>query len=97
MGTLYQRGLGVGQDASKAFALYKTAADQGDPNGQVYLGIRYENGDGVAKDAEITGEASILLAQTCFPNDGITGNVGHGPNDVACMFPSTWHFPGLSC
>ncbi|KAJ7143731.1 hypothetical protein C8R44DRAFT_565256, partial [Mycena epipterygia] len=28
-------------------------------------------------------EASILLAQTCFPNDGISGNVGHDQPDVA--------------
>ncbi|KAJ6555143.1 fungal chitosanase of glycosyl hydrolase group 75-domain-containing protein [Mycena vulgaris] len=39
------------------------------------------NGDGVT--TEVTGEASILLAQTCFPNAGISGNVGHDEPDVA--------------
>ena len=29
-----------------------------------------------------TGEASIALAQMCFPNDGLTGDNGHGPDDV---------------
>ncbi|KAJ6629352.1 fungal chitosanase of glycosyl hydrolase group 75-domain-containing protein [Mycena sp. CBHHK59/15] len=39
------------------------------------------NGDGVT--TEVIGEASILLAQTCFPNAGIDGNVGHDQPDVA--------------
>ncbi|CAG9977411.1 unnamed protein product [Clonostachys byssicola] len=29
-----------------------------------------------------TGEASIALAQLCFPNEGLNGNNGHDPNDV---------------
>ncbi|KAF7718842.1 Chitosanase [Penicillium ucsense] len=29
-----------------------------------------------------TGEASIALAQMCYPNDGLTGDNGHGPDDV---------------
>lgn len=29
-----------------------------------------------------TGEASISLAQMCFPNEGLNGNNGHGPDDV---------------
>lgn len=29
-----------------------------------------------------TGEASISLAQMCFPDDGINGNNGHGEEDV---------------
>ncbi|KAJ7202066.1 fungal chitosanase of glycosyl hydrolase group 75-domain-containing protein [Mycena pura] len=46
------------------------------------------NGDGVPVDAdghaqEVIGEASLLLAQTCFPDAGITGANGHGPADVA--------------
>ncbi|KAJ7148777.1 hypothetical protein C8R43DRAFT_1068876 [Mycena crocata] len=41
----------------------------------------YESGDGVI--TEVTGEASLFLAQTCFPNDGINGDSGHGEPDVA--------------
>uniref|UniRef100_A0A8H7NHX1 Endo-chitosanase n=1 Tax=Bionectria ochroleuca TaxID=29856 RepID=A0A8H7NHX1_BIOOC len=29
-----------------------------------------------------TSEASIALAQLCFPNEGLNGNNGHDPNDV---------------
>jgi chitosanase len=29
-----------------------------------------------------TGEASISLAEMCFPSEDITGNSGHDPNDV---------------
>ncbi|KAJ6494060.1 fungal chitosanase of glycosyl hydrolase group 75-domain-containing protein [Mycena vitilis] len=41
------------------------------------------NGDGVAKDKEVTGEGSLLLGQACFPDDKITGNNGHAQPDVA--------------
>lgn len=33
---------------------------------------------------EIIGEASLLMGQTCFPNDKITGNNGHDAQDVVC-------------
>ena len=29
-----------------------------------------------------TGEASISLAQLCFPDEGLNGNNGHGDKDV---------------
>ncbi|KAF3904456.1 hypothetical protein ABW20_dc0103329 [Dactylellina cionopaga] len=31
---------------------------------------------------DFTGEASISLAQMCFPKDGLNGNNGHEPHDV---------------
>jgi chitosanase len=37
---------------------------------------------GDTNGADSTGEASISLAQMCFPNDGINGNNGHGEEDV---------------
>lgn len=33
---------------------------------------------------EEIGEASWLLARTCFPNDDLNGNSGHTPADVTC-------------
>ncbi|KAF3911300.1 hypothetical protein ABW21_db0202233 [Orbilia brochopaga] len=33
-------------------------------------------------DDDFTGEASISLAQMCFPNEGLNGNNGHEPHDV---------------
>lgn len=35
---------------------------------------------------EVIGEASILLAQTCFPNDSLGGNKGHSAVDVTCEY-----------
>ncbi|KAJ6259425.1 hypothetical protein Dda_6327 [Drechslerella dactyloides] len=33
-------------------------------------------------DDDFTGEASVSLAQMCFPNEGLNGNNGHEPHDV---------------
>jgi hypothetical protein len=33
---------------------------------------------------EVIGEASILLAQTCFPKEGLDGGNGHETLDVMC-------------
>ncbi|KAK6332224.1 hypothetical protein TWF696_002945 [Orbilia brochopaga] len=33
-------------------------------------------------DDDFTGEASISLAQMCFPNEGLNGDNGHEPHDV---------------
>ncbi|KAK7442984.1 hypothetical protein VKT23_015928 [Stygiomarasmius scandens] len=40
-------------------------------------------GDTNGDEVEHIGEASILLAQTCFQNDGLGGNCGHATLDVA--------------
>ncbi|GME64100.1 uncharacterized protein LTHEOB_7439 [Neofusicoccum parvum] len=37
---------------------------------------------GDTNGANTVGEASIALAQLCFPNDGLTGDNGHGEKDV---------------
>ena len=49
-GVKYYIGDGVKQDYSKAAALYRQAADLGDPMAQSDLGVMYENGRGVAQD-----------------------------------------------
>jgi chitosanase len=33
---------------------------------------------------EVIGEASLLMAQTCFPNEGLDGGTGHNTVDVLC-------------
>lgn len=35
---------------------------------------------------EEIGEASWLLARTCFPDEDLNGNSGHTPADVTCKF-----------
>lgn len=41
-------------------------------------------GDSDGDDPEVIGEASWLMARTCFPNDDLNGNAGHGAVDVTC-------------
>lgn len=41
-------------------------------------------GDSNGDDPQVTGEASWLMARTCFPNDGLAGDKGHGEADVTC-------------
>ena len=42
-------------------------------------------GDTNGADPEVIGEGSILLGQTCFPNAGLNGGVGHADDDVLCI------------
>ncbi|KAJ7621017.1 fungal chitosanase of glycosyl hydrolase group 75-domain-containing protein [Roridomyces roridus] len=49
-------------------------------NGQMFYGIY---GDQNADSPQIIGEASILIGQTCFPEDNISGSNGHAENDIA--------------
>ncbi|KAL7904435.1 glycoside hydrolase family 75 protein [Trichoderma velutinum] len=46
-------------------------------NNQVWYGIW-----GDTNTEPTTGEASISLAQLCYPNDGLNGDRGHGTKDV---------------
>ncbi|KAJ3511709.1 hypothetical protein NM208_g15399 [Fusarium decemcellulare] len=46
-------------------------------NNQVFYGVW-----GDTNGFRSTGEASISLAQLCFPNEGLNGNKGHGKKDV---------------
>ncbi|KAJ7153346.1 fungal chitosanase of glycosyl hydrolase group 75-domain-containing protein [Mycena filopes] len=39
-------------------------------------------GDTNGATPEVIGEASLLLANTCFPNDALSGGNGHSPLDV---------------
>jgi chitosanase len=38
---------------------------------------------------QVIGEASILMAQTCFPDDGLDGGNGHSTVDVLCKLSGT--------
>ncbi|CAG8061968.1 unnamed protein product [Penicillium olsonii] len=48
-------------------------------NGKMFYGIY---GDSNGDTPEVIGEASWLMARTCFPNDDLNGNAGHGAADV---------------
>ncbi|KAH7099376.1 fungal chitosanase of glycosyl hydrolase group 75-domain-containing protein [Auriculariales sp. MPI-PUGE-AT-0066] len=50
----------------------------GNPAKMYYAIFGDSNGD----SPEVAGEVSLMLAQTCFPNDGLSGSVGHGALDV---------------
>lgn len=54
-------------------------------NQKMYYGIM---GDTDADHPQVIGEASWLMAQTCFPNEGLNGNNGHTPLDVLCTPPN---------
>lgn len=46
-------------------------------NGQLHYGVW-----GDTNGANTVGEASLALGQICFPNEGLTGDNGHGGFDV---------------
>ncbi|KAF7718269.1 Chitosanase [Penicillium ucsense] len=48
-------------------------------NGKMFYGIF---GDTDGDTPQVIGEASWLMARTCFPNDDLNGNSGHGAVDV---------------
>ena len=48
---MYANGQGVAQDYAQAVAWYRKAADQGNADAQLNLGVMYANGRGVAQDA----------------------------------------------
>ncbi|KAH3201368.1 hypothetical protein KXV64_008612 [Aspergillus fumigatus] len=48
-------------------------------NGKMFYGIL---GDSNGDSPQVTGEASWLMARTCFPNEGLNGNNGHTGVDV---------------
>ncbi|KAI3608025.1 extracellular chitosanase [Moniliophthora roreri] len=49
-------------------------------NGKIFYGIM---GDTNGANPQMIGEASYLLARTCFPQDNLNGNRGHEARDVA--------------
>lgn len=48
-------------------------------------------GDSDGDTPQVIGEASWLMARTCFPNDDLNGNSGHGDVDVTCKFATLAH------
>ena len=46
----YDNGEGLEQDFKEAVKRYQKAADQGDAEAQINLGLMYENGEGVEQD-----------------------------------------------
>ncbi|CBF73882.1 uncharacterized protein ANIA_11051 [Aspergillus nidulans FGSC A4] len=52
-------------------------------NGNMFYGIL---GDTNGDSPEVTGEASWLMARTCFPTEGLNGARGHNDPDVTCIF-----------
>ncbi|KAJ7223343.1 fungal chitosanase of glycosyl hydrolase group 75-domain-containing protein [Mycena pura] len=63
------------KDILKANALGAIICD-----GKMFYGIY---GDQDNDNPQVIGEASILMGQTCFPNDSIDGSQGHNTADVA--------------
>jgi len=56
--------------------------------GRMYYGIM---GDTNSDNPQVIGEASVLMAQTCFPFENLGGNTGHDRPDVLCMsWYSSW-------
>lgn len=55
-------------------------------DGKMYYGVFADTDD---DKPEVIGEASWLMARTCFPADDLNGNKGHVPADVtcACLLP----------
>ncbi|OAQ69235.1 fungal chitosanase [Pochonia chlamydosporia 170] len=51
--------------------------------GKLYYGVF---GDTDGDSPEEIGEASWLMARTCFPSEGLNGNNGHTPADVTYIF-----------
>ncbi|KAF9239235.1 CAZyme family GH75 [Penicillium roqueforti] len=48
-------------------------------DGKMFYGVY---GDSNGATPQVIGEASWLMARTCFPNDNLNGNNGHGDADV---------------
>ncbi|SMR63344.1 unnamed protein product [Zymoseptoria tritici ST99CH_1A5] len=61
-------------------------------NNQVHYGVWGDTNGGTS-----TGEASLALANLCFPNDSLSGDNGHGEYDVMYIgFKGTHAVPGDS-
>ncbi|KAK5989212.1 Endo-chitosanase [Cladobotryum mycophilum] len=59
-------------------------------NNQVWYGIW-----GDTNQEPTTGEAAISLGKLCFPNEHLSGDLGHGPKDVLFLgFTGTQAVPG---
>ncbi|KAF5346393.1 hypothetical protein D9758_012771 [Tetrapyrgos nigripes] len=66
-------------------------------DGKMFYAIMGDtNGDGDSDDEQLIGEASIFLAQACFPKDGLNANRGHDALDVAYIIFGDAVPPGIS-
>ncbi|KAF5346391.1 hypothetical protein D9758_012773 [Tetrapyrgos nigripes] len=66
-------------------------------DGKMFYAIMGDtNGDGDSDDEQLIGEASIFLAQACFPKDGLNANRGHDALDVAYIVFGDAVPPGIS-
>jgi chitosanase len=52
-------------------------------DGNIFYGVF---GDTDGDDPEEIGEASWLMAQACFPSEGLNGGNGHTAADVTCEY-----------
>ena len=50
LGEIYAEGIGVPQDFAESFKWYRMAGENGDADGQFYVGVYYETGKGVRQD-----------------------------------------------
>ena len=75
LGTSYDDGRGVPQDAAEAVHWFRLAADQGDANVQGNLGARYDTGRGVPQDAAEAVRWFRLAADQ--GNTNAQSNLGH--------------------
>jgi uncharacterized protein len=66
LGLLYDNGVGVAQDKTKAFKWFRLAAEQGLPAAQYTLGGMYANGSGVSKDTNEQWKWWRLAAEQGF-------------------------------
>jgi chitosanase len=44
-------------------------------------------GDTNGADPETIGESSLLMGATCFPDENLSGGIGHDGVDVLCNKP----------
>jgi TPR repeat protein len=82
LGTLYQKGLGVPEDAVKANAMFEEGALLGDASAMVNLGTAYRKGTGVeidyARAYDLFRRAAQLRRRSAFTNLGDMYRKGQG-------------------
>ena len=74
LGVLYQTGLGVPKDLTKAAELYQKAADRGNAGAQNDLGVLYQTGQGVPED--LTKAAELYQKAADKGNTYAQNNLG---------------------
>lgn len=74
LGSAYEKGIGVNQDANKAFQYFKKAASYGNATALGKLGLCYEQGTGVSKDLE----TAIDYYEQAVESNDLYGNMKLG-------------------